>query len=92
MKSIGYVYFRADSVVYGWLNYYGRYNRSALAGLRRVLERRLVRCAQRKYKNLRRNRTRAWEFLRRMRDLLPRLFVHWLQLYPNCDGSMTRAV
>lgn len=30
-------------------------------------------------------------FMRRMRVSFPRLFVHWEQLYPSCDGSMAKS-
>lgn len=61
----------------GWINYYGRYYRSALYGVFRHINKTLVRWARRKYKALRRHKTRASKFLEGIAKQSPRLFVHW---------------
>jgi RNA-directed DNA polymerase len=61
----------------GWFNYYGRFNPSALRPIERLVGQSLVRWACRKYKKLRRHRTRAWAWLLRLLDRQPTLLVLW---------------
>jgi len=68
--------------VRGWINYYGAYTRSALHSLARRLERRLVAWAMRKYKRLRRSRTRAERFIADIKQREPTLFAHWQLAQP----------
>jgi RNA-directed DNA polymerase len=65
------------SQVQGWVNYYGRYYKSAMYPFLRNIERYLIRWATRKYKRLRRHRRRAKYWLGRIRLREPNLFVHW---------------
>jgi len=65
-----------NRVIRGWVNYYGRYYRSALAPVFCCLNRRLVRWAQRKYKRYRSQR-RATRWLRAIARQQPALFAHW---------------
>ena len=81
-----------NPVLRGWVDYYGRFNRAELNNLFRCLEVRLARWARQKYKRMRRNRTKSWEFMRTMRARTPGLFEHWRVLYTGRNGSMTRAV
>lgn len=67
--------FRAQ--VQGWVNYYGRYYKSAMYPFLRNIERNLIRWATRKYKRLRRHKRRARHWLGRIRLREPNLFVHW---------------
>ena len=60
----------------GWINYYGRYYKSALYPIFKWLNRRLVRWAQHKYKRYRHQR-RATEWLRGVALRNPDLFPHW---------------
>ena len=61
----------------GWINYYGHFYRSMLAPLLRRIDEYLVRWAMRKYKRLRRRRTRAWRWLASVAGREPNLFAHW---------------
>src|SRR5262249_58638273 len=61
--------------VRGWVNYYGRFYRSALTPVLRHLERALIRWACRKYKRLRRHYTNAAHWLGRVARRDPQLFV-----------------
>ncbi len=61
----------------GWLQYYGRYDRSALYPPRRQLDRALARWAYRKYKKLRGHLRRATHWVARISRRDPRLFAHW---------------
>jgi RNA-directed DNA polymerase len=65
-------------VLLGWVQYYGRFQRSALRGALRTLDHFIVRWAQRKYKRLRDHAMRAWDWLRRLRARQPALFAHWV--------------
>lgn len=63
--------------VRGWLQYYGRYYRSALYPIMRQLDRSLARWAYRKYKTLRGHLRRATHWLARISRRDPGLFAHW---------------
>jgi RNA-directed DNA polymerase len=61
----------------GWLNYYGKYSRSALYPVWRHFNKTLVAWARRKYKSLQRHKTKAGMFIERISKEQPNLFVHW---------------
>lgn len=63
--------------VRGWLQYYGRYYRSALHPLMGQLDRSLARWAERKYKKLRGHRRRAHQWIACLSRRDPKLFAHW---------------
>ncbi len=66
-----------NAKVRGWVNYYGSYYKSAMYTALRNIERHLILWAVRKYKKLRRHRTRAKHWLGRIARREPSLFVHW---------------
>jgi RNA-directed DNA polymerase len=68
---------RTNPVVRGWLNYYGRYYKSALSPLLYQLQNALVRWAMRKYKRLRGRWLKATHWLGRIARREPRLFSSW---------------
>jgi RNA-directed DNA polymerase len=68
---------RHNAAIRGWINYYGRYYRSALYRTANLIDQRLVRWVQRKYKRFRNRRRRAWQYLRRVAQGQPELFAHW---------------
>ena len=61
----------------GWLQYYGRYYRSALYPIMRQLDRSLARWAYRKYKKLRGHVRRATHGIARISRRDPGLCAHW---------------
>lgn len=61
----------------GWINYYGRYNKSEVYRSLKRMEYYLVKWVKRKYKRFRRKTARAKEWLSRRRREEPNLFVHW---------------
>ncbi len=63
--------------VRGWVNYYGRYYRSALTPVLRCLERALIYWVQRKFKRFKRHRRRAVHWLGRIARRESGLFVLW---------------
>ncbi len=66
----------------GWINYYGRYYKSALYPLFQRLNRRLVRWVRKKYKRYRHQR-RATRWLRELARSEPGWFAHWqMGAYP----------
>src|SRR6266852_1533643 len=79
-----------NPTVRGWLQYYGRYYRSALYPLMRKLDRALARWAYRKYKKLRGHLRRATHWIARMSRRDSRLFAHWQMGVRR--GSMVGAV
>lgn len=64
-------------VIRGWINYYGRFYKSALYPIMRHLNRRLVRWAMRKFKKLKGHRRRAEHWLGKIAQRQPQLFPHW---------------
>ena len=79
-----------NPVIRGWLQYYGRFYRSALYPPMRQLDRSLARWAYRKYKKLRGHLRRATHWVARISRRDPKLWAHW-QLGVR-RGSMTGAV
>ena len=69
-----------NPVIRGWLNYYGRYYKSALYPTLRYLNRCLARWAMAKYKRLRRHKRQAEHWIRKISLRDPRLFAHWPML------------
>ncbi|SEE72403.1 group II intron reverse transcriptase/maturase [Rhizobiales bacterium GAS191] len=63
----------------GWVQYYGRFRRSALRNALRTLDPFIVRWAQRKYKRLKGHIKRAWNWMRGLQARQPNLFAHWLK-------------
>jgi len=68
---------RINPVIRGWLNYYGKYRKSALYPILRQIEHALVRWAMRKYKRLRGHWLKATHWLGRIAHREPGLFVSW---------------
>ena len=74
-----------NSIVQGWINYYGRFYKSRLLSFLRRLNQHLVRWACQKYKRLRRRDRRARMLLAEIARRSPRLFAHW-RLGARPDG------
>lgn len=66
-----------NPVVRGWIQYYGRFYKSALHPVFNCLNRALGRWASQKYKRLRRHPRRAMDWLKRISKREPSLFAHW---------------
>jgi len=66
-----------NPVLRGWLAYYGRFYPSALYPVFRHFNKTLVAWAMRKYRRLKRHKTRASRFLEELAVKQPYLFVHW---------------
>jgi RNA-directed DNA polymerase len=66
-----------NSIVQGWINYYGRFYKSMLYPLLKRLNRHLMRWACRKYKRLKRRERKAMHWLAEVASRAPGLFAHW---------------
>lgn len=66
-----------NAKVQGWVNYYGRYYKSAMYPCLKNLESYLIRWVMRKYKRFKGHKRRAKHWLGRVREREPNLFVHW---------------
>jgi RNA-directed DNA polymerase len=66
-----------NPILRGWINYYGRFYKSALYPTFRHLDKLLARWATRKYKRLRRHKRRARHWLQRIARKESGLFAHW---------------
>jgi RNA-directed DNA polymerase len=76
-KSLSDLAHMFNTIVRGWINYYGRFYKSMLYPLLRRINDHLVRWAMRKYKRLRRREKRAGELMAEASRRSPRLFAHW---------------
>lgn len=76
-KSLGDLARMFNSIVQGWINYFGRFYKSMLYPLLRRINDHLVRWAMRKYKRLRRREHRARELMAEASRRSPQLFAHW---------------
>ena len=59
------------------MNYYEAFYKSEMQGLYQYLDQKLRQWARRKYKTLTRHKRRSGDWLSKMKDMLPRLFVYW---------------
>lgn len=66
-----------NPVLRGWIAYYGRFSPSALYPVFRHFNKTLVAWAMRKYRRLKRHKTRASLFLENVAKKQPHLFAHW---------------
>ena len=66
-----------NPVLRGWAAYYGRFYPSAMYPVFRHFNKTLVASAMRKFKRLRRHKTRASLLLERIAEKQPHLFIHW---------------
>lgn len=67
--------FRAN--IQGWINYYGRFYKSAMYPTLRHINRKLCLWARRKYKKLKHHRRRAEYQLGCIAKMCPGMFAHW---------------
>ena len=66
-----------NPILQGWINYYGKYCRSALYPMLRHFNKTLVAWAMKKYQRLRTRKTRAGKFIKRISKENRNLFAHW---------------
>ncbi|PIP84004.1 MAG: hypothetical protein COR54_06475 [Elusimicrobia bacterium CG22_combo_CG10-13_8_21_14_all_63_91] len=78
--SLDYLARMRNPIIRGWINYYGRYYKSALHPVFKPLNRALVKWTMRKYKRYRDRQRRATHWLGQVAQREPRLFAHWEML------------
>jgi RNA-directed DNA polymerase len=66
-----------NPTIRGWWNYYGAFYRTAMHKLFGYIDRKLEQWARRKYKTLTRHKRRSVEWLGKMKEVFPQLFIHW---------------
>jgi hypothetical protein len=64
-------------MIRGWLNYFGRFNFSAVKYTMDWVNRRLIKWAMCKYKRFKNHQGRAIEWLRKLAQREPNMFPHW---------------
>lgn len=70
-----------NPMIRGWINYFGRFNPSAMKYTLDCLDRRLIKWAMCKFKRFRGRRKRAEEWLSTLKKREPLLFAHWKYRY-----------
>jgi len=68
---------KVNPVVRGWMNYYGRFYKSAMYPILRQLNWKLSSWVARKYKRVKGRQKLAKNWLAKMAECEPKLFVHW---------------
>ena len=76
---------RLNPMVRGWVTYYGAFYPETLKRFMVRIDLRLGRWARNKYKRLRGHKRQAWSWLKRCRESLPKMFVHWDFVYSKGD-------
>ncbi len=66
-----------NPILRGWLEYYGKYHRSAMYPVMRHFNQTLVAWAMKKHKKLRGHKTRAGKYMQKIAEQQPKLFSHW---------------
>ena len=68
---------KLNPILRGWMNYFGKFNRSAMKRTLDCVQRRLIKWAMCKFKRFRKHRRRAEEWLLQVRKREPCMFAHW---------------
>lgn len=76
-KSIQDISKMYNPIIRGWMNYYGKYYKSAMYPVLRHFDETLVKWATRKFKRFKRHRRKARYWLGNVARTNPRLFTHW---------------
>ena len=66
-----------NPVIRGWWNYYGAYYRKAMNKIVNIIDRKLELWARRKYKPLAGRYRASAEWLSKMKQVFPQMFIHW---------------
>lgn len=69
---------KINPIVRGWLNYFTKYNTSAVRYTMDCLNKRLVKWAMCKYKRFRGHRERARQWMKELAKREPNMFPHWV--------------
>lgn len=66
-----------NPMINGWINYYGKFTKSALNPVMRQINSTLIKWSTRKYKKFRYSKAKACQFMIKMFGEQPYLFAHW---------------
>jgi RNA-directed DNA polymerase len=67
----------ANSVIRGWINYFGKFYASELWPLMKYIENNILKWGKKKYAKLKHSICKAKDWLQRTKEREPNLFVHW---------------
>lgn len=70
-----------NPMIRGWINYYGKFRKSMLHGVFKLLNNRLVKWARKRYKRYKTSIKRAYRWFFRIQEQFPNLFYHWKMGY-----------
>jgi len=87
---IGNLAAKANPVMIGWINYYGKFHASELWSVMNYTEAVIMTWGKKKYEKLKLGWTKAGNWLKRTRERQPNLFTHWQWMQRH--GSNGRAV
>jgi len=68
---------QCNPIIQGWWNYYGAFYQRSMLELFHYVDNKLEQWARRKYKTLAQDKRRGGQWLRKMKIVIPRMFVHW---------------
>ncbi|HHR0731011.1 TPA: group II intron reverse transcriptase/maturase [Legionella pneumophila] len=68
-----------NPMIYGWINYYGKFNKSALKPVMRQINFTLIKWSMNKYKTFRYSKAKATQYMIETFENRPWLFAHWKQ-------------
>ncbi len=80
-----------NAKIQGWINYYGRFYKSAMYPTLRHINRKLCLWAMRKFKRLKHHKRRAEHMLGKVAKIYPNLFPHWRLGVRPMNGCTGRA-
>ena len=66
-----------NPMILGWVNYYGRFAKSAMSPIFDYINTKVMKWVSRKYKNLRKRKRASGKWLRKVAKRAPTLFAHW---------------
>lgn len=66
-----------NPMIRGWVNYYGKFRRSMLHKVFKLLNNRIVKWARKRYKRYKTSIKRAYQWFERVKEQYPKLFYHW---------------
>ncbi|WP_010520722.1 group II intron maturase-specific domain-containing protein, partial [Aquimarina agarivorans] len=72
-----------NPMIRGWINYYGKFRKSMLHGVFKLLNNRLVRWTRKRYKRYNTSLKSAYRWFNRIKEQFPNLFYHWSMGYTN---------
>lgn len=76
-KTIKDVSREFNAQIRGWLNYYGKFYKSAMSHLVFMIDRRLILWARAKYRKYAGHYLRAVKWIGKVKERCPELFAHW---------------